>query len=205
MKKKIGKLLGIMLVITICFAGTTSSFAGESKDNGNSKQFVSQQSSDAKMGVFVTEDGEDTISVDLIQVDQKTRATYIVGKAKYRLKWDALHDDFEGQWSMTLKNGDKIKGVTGKMVVKKDNLGPINPILQHLYADEYYKYGTLFANAEGLATGTREYDEYYNKLHYNTKVILQWRNFKVKGVEHTYVAYDGERQGTITALSQYPN
>jgi hypothetical protein len=203
MKKKTRRIFSIMLIIAMCFACTTTAFADSSSNNGTSKKEVVQLTMENPT-VFVSEDGEQTITLDLMEKDPKTRAVVIVGKAKFRVIWEWSRYEFEGQWSITLTNKDKVKKVTGKMLVRKDLLGPYNPILAEMSVNQKYNIGTLFANAEGVTHGGYSTADASN-LNYDTNIILQWRDFLVDGVEKDYFVRDGERQGKINGLDRYPN
>lgn len=203
MKKKIRNIFSIMLIIAMCFACTTTAFADSSSDNGTNQKEVVQLTMENPRA-FVSEDGEQTITLDLMEKDPKTRAVVIVGKAKFRVIWEWSKYEFEGQWSITLTNKDKVKKVTGKMLVRKDLLGPYNPLIADMLVNQKYNIGTQFANAEGVTYGGYNASD-AGDLNYNTNIILQWRDFLVDGVEKDYFVRDGERQGKINGLDRYPN
>ncbi|MEY8369604.1 hypothetical protein AALA24_12685 [Anaerovoracaceae bacterium 42-11] len=201
------------IVITMCITLIISLFPGiafaESENNANnSTEKETVQLSMENPEVFVTDDGETTITLDLVEKVEGTSAStnavsfITVGKARFRIFWDKLRSNFEGHWSMTLTNGEKIKKVTGTMIVKKDNLGPFNPEITRMDVYKNYKIGTLYANAEDVANGSYSQTD-FDDLNYNTNLILQWRNFTVSSVQKDYIIPNSERQGTIRKLEIY--
>ncbi len=207
MNRTLKKIFSTLVVVVMCFTCTATVFAddlqdgGKKNQNSNPKEIVELIPENA---VFVTDDDEQVITVDLVEKDTLTRATKIVGKAKFRVFWHSLPRDFEGQWSITLTNKDKIKKVTGTMNVRKDRFGPFNPLMTTMKVNKKYSTGPLYSNAEDVVFG--DYDGVkFNEIYSNTAIILEWENFLVYGLEKTYYVTDGRRCGKIYDLDRYPN
>lgn len=204
MKKKYKIIFSIMFIITMCFSSSVTAFASNSSNDINKNQIDSKikitQLTTGNPQTFVTKEGDRSINLDLFEQNPKTKAILLVGKMRFGLQWDSITENFEGQWSVALTNGDKIKSVYGMMKVRKDLLGPYNPIIAEMEAYAWYSYGTLYATANGVATG--RYNESQGTINYNTSIIYQWRDFFVEGVEKHYYVNNGERQGQINDLSQ---
>ncbi len=137
-----------MLVMMLIFSTTATAFATDNCSLEGQKETI--QLTAENVQTFVQEDGTTDITLNLYESGSATRAIKLVGTAKFTLRWHNILNRFEGKWEMRLTNGDKIKGVYGLMIVKKDILGPINPTLVEMEVGEYYRYGTLFNNAEGV-------------------------------------------------------
>lgn len=207
-KTKFRATISILCIILILSMSPGTAFAesGDRQNGGAENEPIPVSLENPK--AFVSNDGETTITLDLVKpvpnADTEVNSTiyYKVGTAKFRVYWDSLRREFEGHWSVTLTNGEKIKKVTGVLNVREDWFGPYNPLITELKVNKVYKSGTLFANAEDVVIN--DYDGIkFKDLYYNTNIILEWKNFKVSSIENTYIVPNGNRQGKIYELNKY--
>ena len=191
MKKHFKLITTITLAIVLVLSATLTAF---DEDNFNNIAKPEIELYAENQSVLYTDDGY-SIIVDLYEKNHSTRAIKLVGTATFTLKWSNLLNELEAKWVIRLTNNDKIRSVSGEMILKKDILGPINPTLAEMTVAEWYSYGTKFSKAEGT-----EYAIASEDIDFDDNYIFQWRDFYVEGVEDMYYVTDGERQGEFLSL-----
>lgn len=186
------RLLALLLSVVTILGGFAFPLTANAAEVSTAEEQTVVELQAVNPTVTEQEDGF-LVRVDL--VEQTNERLYVpVGIAEFDITINSSNTGGTCSWDVTLANGDLIKGVYGKMVVKQDLFGPINPVYARMTVSQTYSTGTLFSSAHGsesFAFGA------YEKLDEDENIIFQWYDFSVSGVKNVYTISNGEKQGEV--------